>query len=82
MIEVPEVIDDPQYHKQVVEMANRLVSVLNQSDSEGVGVNALITLLAIAGQDSPLSQEDYCIAVIGQLNYLMSTMRVVPASIN
>ena len=75
-------IDDPQYHEQVMLMVNKLFVVLNEGPNVGVGVNALITLLAVAGQDSPLDQPEYCKMVAYQLDHIMSTMNIERHSIN
>ena len=73
---------DAEYHRQVVALMRRLGDVLVDGEENGVGINALIAMLAVAGHDSPLTQKEYCEVVAAQLNHLMSTMTIDPKTFN
>jgi hypothetical protein len=46
----------------------------DNGDEFGVVVNALITMLAMAGKDSTLTHREYCLHVAVQLDYIMTCM--------
>jgi hypothetical protein len=48
----------------------------DSNDEFSVTVNALITMLAVAGKDSTLTQREYCMHVAVQLDIIMSSISV------
>lgn len=77
-----EEITDAQYHQQVMGMVDTLAKAIESNERDySVSVNALITLLALAGKESTMGQTEYCQHVVTQLDHLMSHMAVEHHSI-
>ena len=75
-------ISEDEYHDRVMAVVDTINdSLSNKGDEYSVTVNALLTLLAMAGKDATLSQRDFCMHVAVQLDMLMSSMSVEHHSI-
>jgi hypothetical protein len=68
---------EDQYHNRVMAVVTKINDMMRDSNDEfSVTVNALITMLAMAGKDSTLTQQEYCLHVAVQLDHIMSSMYV------
>lgn len=66
-------IDDQEYHNKVMQLAVKLNTFLtDQKEPFDLQVNALLTVLALAGASSDLSRAEFCAVVAWQLNNYMS----------
>jgi hypothetical protein len=66
-----------EYHNSVMALVTRLNDVSNEGSEEfSVRVNALLTLLALAGAQSTLTKDEFVAAVTWQLGEIMSRMTV------
>jgi len=75
-------IDNPEYHEKVMELVTRLITSMNTNFPEySVRVNALLTLLAMAGKESTLTEDEFHAVVGWQLSEIMSRMSVVEGRI-
>jgi hypothetical protein len=71
------VTNEDQYHDCVMAVVTKINDMLHDSEVEfDVMVNALITMLAMAGKNSTLTQKEYCLHVVVQLNHIMASMSV------
>lgn len=69
------VTNEDQYHDRVLALITRLNDTMRDNGDEfSVVINALITMLAMAGKDSTLTQKEYCLHVAVQLAHIMSSM--------
>lgn len=67
--------NEDQYHDRVLALITRLNDTMRDNGDEfSVVINALITMLAMAGKDSTLTQQEYCLHVAVQLAHIMSSM--------
>ena len=68
---------EEDYHHRVMSVADRLTEVLrDHEDDYDVVINALLTVLALAGKDSTMSQTGFCATVASQLDDMMTHLRV------
>jgi len=75
--------EDREYHHQVLRLATKLKAFMNeQGEPFDVQVNALMTVLALAGSMSDLVQDEFVVIIAGQLDDLMSRMGNRPAFVN
>ena len=66
-----------EYHNRVMAVVTKINDTMRDSGDEfSVIVNALITMLAMAGKDSTLTQKEYCLHVVVQLDHIMASMSV------
>ena len=80
--EMTEETSDADYHERVMTMVGRINASMHEGvDEYSVTVNALITLLAMAGKEATLTQREYCMHVAVQLDHIMSQMSVEPHNI-
>ena len=71
-----------EYHNSVMALVTRLNDVSNEGSEEfSVRVNALLTLLALAGAQSTLTKDEFVAAVTWQLGEIMSRMTVIDSPI-
>ena len=71
------VTNEDQYHNRVMAVVTKINDTMRDGGDEfSVMVNALITMLAMAGKDSTLTQHEYCLHVAVQLDHIMSSMSV------
>ena len=69
--------NEDQYHNRVMAAVTKINNTIRGNGDEfSVTVNALITILAVAGKDSTLTQREYCMSVVVQLDIIMSSMSV------
>jgi len=72
-----------EYHQQVLRLAVKLNAFLTeQGEPFDVQVNAVMTVLALAGTSSDLLQEEFVVIIAGQLDDLMSRMGDKPKFVN
>jgi len=72
-----------EYHQQVLRLAVKLNAFLTeQGEPFDVQVNAVMTVLALAGTSSDLLQEEFVVIIAGQLDDLMSRMGDRPKFVN
>jgi hypothetical protein len=75
--------EDQAYHEKVMQLAVKVNTFLTeQGESYDVQINALLTVLALAGSVSDLEQEDFCAIIAVQLKGLMSRTGDRPEYIN
>jgi len=71
------VTNEDQYHNRVMAVVTKINDTMRDGGDEfSVIVNALITMLAMAGKDSTLTQQEYCLHVAVQLDHIMSSTSV------
>ena len=69
------IMNEDQYQDRVMALITRLNDTMRDNGDEfGVVVNALITMLAMAGKDSTLTHREYCLHVAVQLDHIMTCM--------
>jgi len=67
--------NEDQYHERVMAAVAKISDAMyHDGDDFSVSVNALITLLAMLGKESTLTQQEYCLHVAVQLDHIMSSM--------
>lgn len=75
--------EDREYHQQVMRLAVKLNSFLTeQAEPFDVQVNAVLTVLAMAGSMSDLAQEEFVGIIAVQLDDLMTRMGSRPEFVN
>jgi hypothetical protein len=74
--------DETEYHASVMALVTKLNDIIDADTTEfSVRVNALLTLLALAGAQSDLTLEQFHAAVTWQLSEIMSRMTVTESPI-
>jgi hypothetical protein len=69
--------NEDEYHNRVMALTTRINDTISADTSEfSVRVNALLTLLALAGMQSDLSKDQFQAAISWQLSEIMSRMTV------
>jgi hypothetical protein len=75
--------DEREYHYKVLRLATKLHTFLNeQTDPFDIKVNALLTVLAMAGFSSDLERDEFCTIMAVQLDDLMARMGDKPEFLN
>jgi hypothetical protein len=75
--------EDREYHQKVMRLAVKVNTFLTeQGEPFDVQINAVLTVLALAGSMSDLEQDDFCTIIAVQLDDLMSRMGDRPEFIN
>ena len=75
--------EDQDYHHKVMQLAVKVNTFLTeQGEPFDLQVNALLTVLALAGSMSDLEQEEFCTVIAVQLDGLMSRMGDRPEFVN
>jgi len=76
-------IENQEYHEKVMQLSVKLNTFLTeQGESYDVQINALLTVLALAGSVSDLEQAEFCTIIAVQLKGLMSRTGDRPEYIN
>jgi hypothetical protein len=74
--------EDAQYHANVMALVSKINDTINADTGEfSIRVNALLTLIALAGAQSTLSKDEFFTAVTWQLGEIMSRMVVSESTI-
>lgn len=69
--------NEDEYHNRVMALTTRINDTISADTNEfSVRVNALLTLLALAGMQSDLSKDQFQAAISWQLSEIMSRMTV------
>ena len=75
--------EDEDYHYKVMQLAVKVNTFLTeQGEPFDVQINAVLTVLALAGSMSDLEQDDFCTIIAVQLDDLMTRMGDRPEFIN
>jgi hypothetical protein len=75
--------EEREYHKEVMRLAVKLNTFLTEQGKPfDVQINAVLTVLALAGSMSDLEQEEFVGIIAVQLDDLMSRMGDRPEFIN
>ena len=71
-------LSDHEYHDRVMTLAAKLNTAMGTDIQEfSVTINALLTLLALSGERSNLSRDEFVAAAAWQLGEIMSRMTVI-----
>lgn len=74
--------DEAEYHANVMALVTKVNDTINDNTKEfSIRVNALLTLLALAGAQSNLSKDEFFTAVTWQLGEIMSRMTVTESTV-
>lgn len=70
-------LSEREYHDRVMTLVVKLNNSFGEEAEEfSVRINALLTLLALAGAQSTLNKEEFLVATTWQLGEIMSRMTV------